>query len=312
MSPSSTRAVIDLGTNTFHLLIARQINSGQLEEIYRERIFVKLASEGIETIGPAPFERGINALIHFKKILDEYKCSCISAIGTAALRRAANGQQFIRAAREKAGLDVTLIDGDEEARLITLGVQAALPDIKEPLLIMDIGGGSTEYIIVEEDEVRWRQSFPIGLSTLYQRFHHSDPISTREKKLLETYLIETTRPLKTALQHFPAHHLAGAAGTFDVLTDMLADREIPASATSKELNIAGFPSVRDSIVSASAEKRAMIPGLPAQRVDMVVVALLLLDFTLRLADIRRVTVSQYALKEGVLLEQFRAGAPFVD
>lgn len=150
---SRRRAVIDLGTNTFHLLIADLHADGRIEEVYRERRFVKLASEGIATIGEAPFARGLEALNHYRKILDEYNCANLKAIGTAALRTASNGPEFVRTARETVSIDIQLIPGDEEAQLITKGVLAALPPLNERILIMDIGGGSTEFIIADREAV---------------------------------------------------------------------------------------------------------------------------------------------------------------
>jgi exopolyphosphatase/guanosine-5'-triphosphate,3'-diphosphate pyrophosphatase len=296
-----TKAVIDLGTNTFHLLIAEVTPAGGVKEIYRERIFVKLASEGIQLIGAAPLARGINALIHFRKVLDEYNCHHLSAIGTAALRTAANGAFFIRQAKEATNIDIELISGDKEARLITRGVLSALPPLEEKVLIMDIGGGSTEYIIADGERVYWRQSFPIGVSVLHNGFHTSDPISANEKGQLRDHLAETTKPLQEALQRFPTQHLAGAAGTFDVLADLLRDHSAPNHPTSHRLNMAGFPEFHDQVVASTLNERLALPGVPAQRVDMIVVAMILLDFTLKLAKIERVTVSDWAMKEGVLI-----------
>lgn len=306
--PTSTSAVIDLGTNTFHLLIAEVGSGSAIKEIYRERIFVKLASDGIETIGPAPFERGLNALIHFRKILNDYKCTNLYAIGTAALRRAKNGTDFIAAALAQAQIDVELISGDEEARLITRGVLAAMPTSTERCLIMDIGGGSTEYIITEGDRVCWRQSFPLGISLLHKQFHRTDLISDSQRKDLREHLSVSTKPLREALMEFPTHHLAGAAGTFDVLATMLRDESAPHHPTSHQLSLTGFPSILDEVVSSSAAERALIPDLPLQRVDMIVVAMLLIDFTLNLAGIKQVTVSDWAMKEGVLLDRYSLGA----
>lgn len=301
MTSPPLRAVIDLGTNTFHLLIAKVLSDDTIQEVYRERCFVKLASEGIQSIGEAPFERGIKALRQFREILNEYKCTEVLAIGTEALRRAKNGKDFITAAQREAEIVIRLITGDEEAALITRGVLAALPVIQERLLIMDIGGGSTEYIIVEGQQVLWRQSFPLGVSVLYDGFHHSEPITPAEQNALRQHLEETTRPLAAALRRFPTHHLTGAAGTFDVLIDLLRDEDADAYPTSQPLNFERFPDFLHQVLKAGPEERLLIPGLPAQRVDMIVVAMLLLDFTIKLADIDRVTVSQYAMKEGILL-----------
>lgn len=300
--PAPLSAVIDLGTNTFHLLIARITSTKKIVEVYRERIFVKLASDGIDAIGPAPFSRGISAIKNFKKILDEYKCTKIQALGTAALRRASNGQDFIDTVYTVSDIRVTLISGDEEARLITNGVLAAVPPSGESMLIMDIGGGSTEYIITLNEEVRWRQSFPIGISVLKDAFHRSDPISEVERAALNDHLTAVTMPLRTALSAYPTRHLTGAAGTFDLLADLLRDPEAPVHPTSHQLALHRFPALLRRISSSTAAARQQYSEIPSERVDMIVVAMLLLAFTIDLAAIERVTVSNYALKEGALLD----------
>ncbi len=301
-SSNTLRAVIDLGTNTFHLLIARISPAKGIEEVYRERIFVKLASDGISTIGPRPFERGMMAIIHFRKILDEYKCQHVSAIGTAALRRATNGQDFIKAVFEQSGLTISLISGDEEARLITNGVLAAIPNVRERMLIMDIGGGSTEFIIVDKQQVLWRQSFPIGISVLKENFHHNDPIGDAEKHRLYDHLRLITAPLTRALAEFPTHHLAGAAGTFELLANLLIDNTVPQHPTYTQIALDDLPQLAKQLINTTVAERERLPYIPQNRVDMVVVAMLLITFTLELASISRITVSKYALKEGVLLD----------
>ncbi|MEL7159358.1 MAG: exopolyphosphatase [Bacteroidota bacterium] len=295
------RAVIDLGTNTFHLLIADLHSDGRIEEVYRERRFVKLASEGIATIGAAPFTRGIESLNHYKKILKEYKCIDLKAIGTAALRTATNGPDFVRAARQTAGIDVQLIPGDEEARLITRGVIAALPPLTERVLIMDIGGGSTEFIIADRQTVFWRQSFPIGVSVLHNNFHAGDPIEPGAVTRLEAFLQETTAPLALALADHPTHHLIGAAGTFDVLAEVLRAPDAAAHPTSHRLTLRGLDELTDQIIGATLAERLAMPGVPEQRADMIVVAMILIRFVNRLARIERITVSDWAMKEGILL-----------
>lgn len=301
MSIPNRRAVIDLGTNTFHLLIAEVSPQKGIQEIYRERIFVKLAAEGIATIGDAPFARGIKALCHFHNCLDEYAVSDVQAIGTAALRTASNGASFIRTASEKAEIDIQLINGDQEADYITKGVLLAVPAVTERILIMDIGGGSTEFIIAERDGVCWRESFPLGVSVLFNGFHFSDPISPAEINSLDAHLQLSLAPLKTALGEYPARHLVGAAGTFDVLAERLRDPAAPVHPTSHRLDLMGFPTLYDRVVGASLAERIALPDVPEERADMIVVALVLLRFVFRLAGIERVSVSDYAMKEGILV-----------
>ncbi len=297
----SLRAVIDLGTNTFHLLIAAVLPDGRIDEVYRERIFVKLASEGIETIGPAPFERGIAALRHFRKVLVEYRAEEVTAIGTAALRTASNGEVFVRTAELETGFIVELIQGDREAELITRGVLAALPPLDERILIMDIGGGSTEYILASERGVHWRQSFPIGVAVLHRRFHQTDPISEEEIRHLDDHLDHMLAPLRGILREYPTNHLVGAAGTFDVMAEILRDAGAPHHPTSHRLTLGELDDLHFRIIASTLDERLAMSGIPHERADLIVVAMLLIRYTMQVADIDRITVSDYAMKEGILL-----------
>ncbi len=155
-------AVIDLGTNTFHLLIAEKQKNHRFKELHRQRFFVKLAEEGIETIGAEPVKRGMQALKVFREIIDELKIKKIKAIGTAALRTASNGQQFLGAVKESFSLKVELIDGGREAELIYKGVVQAVPFQDQNYLLMDIGGGSVEFIIANQKRSYGRKVFQSG------------------------------------------------------------------------------------------------------------------------------------------------------
>ncbi|PPK84072.1 exopolyphosphatase/guanosine-5'-triphosphate,3'-diphosphate pyrophosphatase [Neolewinella xylanilytica] len=301
MSNETLRAVIDLGTNTFHLLIAAVEAGDRVREVYRERIFVKLASDGIETIGPEPFARGIEALHHFAAVISQHRVERVTAIGTAALRTATNGPVFVRTAEQQTGIVIRLIQGDLEAELITRGVLAALPPLQDRVMIMDIGGGSTEFIIASEAGVHWRQSFPIGVAVLQRRFHRTDPISEAEIRELDEYLTRTLVPLRDVLSEYPTHHLVGAAGTFDVLADVLRDVDESPHPTSHRLALGGLEALHFRIVASTIDERLAIEGVPAERADLIVVAMLLIRFVMQLAATERITVSDYAMKEGILL-----------
>lgn len=299
------RAVIDLGTNTFHLLIA-EVNDGRIEERYRERIYVKLASEGIETIGAEPFERGLAALRHFKKVLDTYGVEEVTAIGTAALRTASNGPNFVRRAGLETGIAVRLIPGDTEAEYITRGVLAALPPLDDTILIMDIGGGSTEYILASAVGVYWRQSFPLGVAVLQRAFHQSDPITASEIATLDAFLDEELRPLAEALKQYPSTHLVGAAGTFDAMATVLGT-DAPAAGHAHRLSLYGLGELHNTLIASSLSERLAMEALPDERADLIVVAMLLIRYTMRLAGTEKITVSDYAMKEGILLSTNGSG-----
>lgn len=292
--------VIDLGTNTFHLLIIEVNDSGNATELFRKRIFVKLAEEGIEKIGKQAYLRGLKALAHFKEILLQFQVQKLNAFGTAALRTASNGNEFVNDAKSQSGISIQLIPGEEEARLIHLGVTQAVEFGNEKGLIMDIGGGSVEFIIADKNEVFWAQSFPIGVAVLYNNFHQSEPINSDELSRLHTYLEEILSPLLEVLQHYHISYLIGASGTFDVLENILPNTkktELSAMIESEK-----FYPIFQKILGMNMEERRADKDIPDTRADMIVVALILIEFIIKKISSTHIIVSAYAMKEGILWE----------
>jgi exopolyphosphatase/guanosine-5'-triphosphate,3'-diphosphate pyrophosphatase len=293
-------AVIDLGTNTFHLLIVNPSMDGSFTELYRERKYIKLGENGVEKIGEAPYARGVKALLEFSQILEKYAVDDIRVFGTAALRTASNGVQFVSEIKEKTNLDITLISGDEEARLIYLGVRQAISFGSDIGMIMDIGGGSVEFIIADAEKIYWAQSFPVGVSVLKNTFHENEPISPAEIDNVRKHLSQTLEPLKEVLKDYPVNNLIGASGTFDVLEMILVKEKI--SDFHSEISAADFEPLYQNFLKTTLEERLQMPDLPRDRADMIIVALILIDYIVDLAKIEKITISAYAMKEGMLSE----------
>ena len=182
-------AVMDLGTNTFHLMIADKAASG-FKVVLHEEEAVKLGEGGINkgSILPAPFERGVKTMQRFAAVIKENQVQQVRAIATSALRSAANGKDFITEVKEKTGIGIEMITGDQEAGVIYRGVKASGCLSSQNSLIADIGGGSVEFIICNDDEVLWKQSFEIGAARLMDRFHDADPIPQASITALNNYL----------------------------------------------------------------------------------------------------------------------------
>ena len=297
---SSRLAVIDLGTNTFHIIIAETGANGQFEKLFKHRIFVKLAEDGIGTIGPNAYQRALEATDFMQSKLEEYQVNKVRAFGTAALRTASNGQQFIKDVEQRNGIKIQLISGAEEARLIHIGVKKAIPSLREKALIMDIGGGSVEFILIEEDEVLWAKSFPIGVAVLFKHFHHNDPISDPEIEQILSFLNQELEELKAILQQHHVKTLVGASGTFDVLENILSERE--SNLLFSVISVSQYPTFYHKLLKTTKAERYAMEGIPDTRADMIVVAIILIDFILQLAPIQTITISAYALKEGMLHE----------
>lgn len=291
--------VIDLGTNTFHLLIGRLSAEG-LIEVYRERIFVQLAEDGIQTIGTKAFERAVAALTHFKEVLDKYHIQKVKAFGTAALRTASNASELAQTIRDNTGLDIHIISGKEEARLIYEGVRQAVPFGENMDMIMDIGGGSVEFIIANQQGVQWAKSFPIGVAVLFNTFHQTDPIQVTEVGAIKNFLHQQLAPLIAVLPQFQLHRLIGASGTFDVLEKVLnINRQ---SIIHSSVDTDGFLPFYDTIIQSTLQERLDMDNIPSSRAQLIVVAIVLIAVILELTKIEQIDISAYAMKEGILSE----------
>jgi exopolyphosphatase/guanosine-5'-triphosphate,3'-diphosphate pyrophosphatase len=207
-------AVIDLGTNTFNLLIAELLPTGKHNIVYTTQVPSKIGEKSINDnkIIPAAFERGIQCLRDMKEFTDEYKVDKIFAFGTSALRGAANGSEFVERAKKETGIEITIIDGNREAELIYKGVQLSYPFDDSLKLVMDVGGGSNEFIIGNKDKVFWRHSFNLGVARLMYKFAPSNPMKVGEIKAIEDYLETEMKNLWDALEQFPTNDMIGCSG----------------------------------------------------------------------------------------------------
>lgn len=293
-------AVIDLGTNTFHLLIVAR-KGKSFEIIARERRYVKLAEDGINLIGPDPFHRGLSTLVEFKKILDRHKVTKLKACGTAGLRTAKNGGAFIEQARELTGIQIDLIDGMQEAQFIYSGVRQTGALKLQKDLIMDIGGGSVEFIICDQAQTYFIESFPIGVAVLYKEFHNQEPIGKDAINKIDNFLKDQLSSLFQFIEEnkISIENLIGASGTFDVISSFSHGAAIH-DQNYHSVSIEKFEELYAGIICQTLQERAQNPTIPSSRTDMIVVALILINFILRRINSTEIIVSDYAMKEGIL------------
>ena len=302
-----TVAVIDLGTNTFHILIVEVEASGTYHIVERLRLPVMIGKGGINQglITEEGQQRALAALRQFADIIEQRKIKHVRATATSAFRNARNGAALVQRIQEETGIVVDIIDGNQEAELIFRGVQEALSLDKESVLIMDIGGGSVEFILSSDQQIRWKQSFEIGAQRLLDRFDIQDPISAENRDELTTYFQETLADLLKASEEWQPTTLVGASGTFETLCDIHAHQhhltvaddacELPMSADS-------FSDILQELMLKNRAERLAMSGMVEMRVDMIVVAAWLIQFVLEKLGIKKLRVSAYALKEGVLQE----------
>jgi exopolyphosphatase/guanosine-5'-triphosphate,3'-diphosphate pyrophosphatase len=300
-------AVMDLGTNTFHLLIA-EANPDDPKELLHLYEPVRLGQGGINKgiIQPDAFERGVKTMQKFHQHIAQFEVGAVKAIATSALRNAANGRDFIEQVKQQTGIKIELIDGDKEAEYIYNGVKASGCLSDENSLIIDIGGGSVEFIICDSEHIKWKQSFEIGAARLMERFQTSDPISAEAIEELQNYLYHILTPLFTAANGIEIHKLIGSSGAFETFIEVMElekGHEFNLkSIKCEDFNTSEFEELTARLISSTHQERAAMKGIIPLRVDMIVVASLITRYVMDKLQIYRVAMSMYSLKEGVLAE----------
>ena len=306
-------ALIDMGTNTFHLLIVElPAVSNELPVptvLLRTKVGVKLGEGGISQgeITPEAFARALHTLDAFQEEIELHLVNEVRATATSAVRVARNGAELVQAIFEQTGIRVEIIPGDREAELITKGIRQAVLLGLVPHLLMDIGGGSVEFILASENEIFWKQSFEIGAQRLLDKFFTQDPLPATTVQAQQAWLSEVLAPLTAAVRQHQPVSLVGASGTFDTLCDLQVARAgqlelIGKAAPATIIPLESFRQSYEQLLTLDHTSRLALPGMTPLRADMIVVACVLIDFVLATYGFTIIQASAYALKEGLLAE----------
>jgi exopolyphosphatase / guanosine-5'-triphosphate,3'-diphosphate pyrophosphatase len=301
------KAVIDIGTNSFHLIIAEVLPEGKVNTIHRERKVMRLGTEGKKVLGsisPEETKRAVKILNEYKKLGEFYKAE-VKAVATSAVREASNKDDFLEKVKRETGIGIKVIDGSQEAEYIFTGVRNALPLNDKRILCIDIGGGSTEIIIGRNGKSDYIQSFKLGavrLSKMFFREYIITPSGLDEcsdyirKVLKESRLSEFVKGYDAAV---------GASGTILTIASVIAENKygkIP-----EDIN--GFTFTSEELKEAAAlilskttlEERSSVEGIDKSRAEIIPSGILILENIFSLLNIEKMIISGYALREGFLL-----------
>ncbi len=301
------RAAIDLGTNSFHLVVARVEPDGHFDVLDREKEVVRLGSGAgvMRMLTPEAIERGIAALGRFRRIADGYGAT-IDAVATSALREALNREDFLRRARDEVGIDVDIVSGVEEARLIHLGVIQFVPLLEERILVIDIGGGSTELVVGEGTDLLIARSLKLGSIRLTDRFFPEGEIRAHSVRDCRTYVRSFLAPAVADLRSLQPFTAVGSSGTILNLARIAAgeDRDVAGVSNGDAFSAEDLHRAVATILDRKrADDRADIVGLDEQRRDIIVAGAILLNEIVDLLAIGRIVVSEAALREGILIDR---------
>jgi exopolyphosphatase/guanosine-5'-triphosphate,3'-diphosphate pyrophosphatase len=299
-------AILDFGTNTFNLLIAEK-KEGGFDILYSGKQGVKLGRGGIqdEIITPEAMDRGFNAIEQHLEIIRKFSAEAnIQAYATAAIRSARNGEDFVSQVNQRYGLSVQVIDGKREAELIYKGVSQAVPIPAQNIMILDIGGGSNEFIICNNEKVHWKHSFDLGMARILERFTLSDPIAHEEIRILEDHFDKHMKLLFEHTIKYGPEILLGASGTFDTFRSLIAHKKgwVETGLTGMEIQMEDYEELHHALLRSTLEERKRMPGMELVRVEMIVAATIFVNFVIQSCGIKKMYQSGYALKEGVMAE----------
>ena len=296
-------AVIDCGTNTFNLLVV-EVTRDSWNVIFHNKVAVKLGEGGFEekVIHPHRFARGLDALYVHKAAIDNLECDHVFAFATSALREASNGLHFISNAKDLFSIEIELISGDREAELICEGVRKSMDLGNESVCIMDIGGGSTEFIIANSEEIFWKKSYLLGVSRLTDRIQPSDRIESSQLRELEGILHEELADLKEALKLYGTERLVGSSGSFDTLRSLHYRDTIGGALTDlhADIPLEAFQTIHRWLLQSTLADRLKHPAIPSIRAQYMPLAAHLVYFVLGFHPFSQLTHSAYSLKEGAI------------
>ena len=292
------KAVIDLGTNTFNLLIAN-VNKGKIYPIYKDKEAVGLGLGGIneQRISEQAIARAILCLSGFKKICDNFGVELIHTYGTSAIRDAKNQSGFLKQVLDSTGIIITVISGREEAHLIYQGIHYSHKFSKDSI-IMDIGGGSTEFIIANASGVKDLVSLNIGISRIFQFFTFNDPMTDSDIEVVENYLEQNSEGF---FNNKRCDLLIGASGSFETFYELIYKKPFSKLYKTHSLDFTLMLELLDTIIYSTRAERDINPFIIPMRKKMAPLAAIKTRWVIRKMKVKEIIVSPCSLKEGGLL-----------
>ncbi len=304
-------AAVDVGSNSIHMVIAEVEADGRFRVLDRAKDMVRLGgrahSEG--ALSDTVIDAGVQTLANLSTLAERHGVTRVQAVATSAVREAANGGDFIRRVKEEVGWRVKVIQGLEEARLIYLGVRHAMDLASEsPNLIVDIGGGSVELILVETGEAAWLDSLKLGVARLTDRFLKKDPPRDKDLESLSAAIHDELAAFRKQIKkssHKSVARVIGTSGTMLNLIAMAAQRAGD-GANGKQHHLAvtadDLRRVRKKLIRANRSERLAIGGLDSKRVDLIAAGACVADAIVTAAGADTIVACTWALREGVLLD----------
>ena len=306
-------AAIDLGTNSFHMIIVEESKEKGLVEIDRVKDMICIGRGSISTkmLDEEAMQSGIAALKNFLVLASQHGVAPenVIAFATSAIREAKNRGDFLRMIREETGLKVKVISGKEEAEFIYYGVRNSVKIGKAADLLFDIGGGSVEFVLADSKGVQLLESRKIGVARMRERFVTTEPIDRNEIKMLEQFFAAEMVSAVEKASELKVTRAIASSGTAQNIARMIRSmngRESDVSLNNSAFTRKEFQALYKVVLPLGAAERKKVTGLDEKRVDFIVPGLILVDMIFRLFNLEEIVISDSALREGMVLHYLKS------
>jgi len=298
-------AAIDLGTNSFHAVLVDIYPDGSFRTIDKLKEMVILAEKGMDNhLSEEAIERGLDALKRIKFLCDSQEVEEILAFATSAIREAKNGGDFIQRMIDEVGIKARAIPGKMEAELIGLAIRHSIALDEEMVLMVDIGGGSVEFIIGNNQKFLYRKSLKLGVARMAAKFVETDPIIKKDIKALRQHYKKELKEIKEILEEHQVRTMIGSSGTMENIGAMVASRNsLTATMTLNELvfHASDFKALYKDFIILNREERSEIEELDEKRIDIINPGMVLVKYLVKKFNIEQIKISEAALRDGMIL-----------
>jgi exopolyphosphatase/guanosine-5'-triphosphate,3'-diphosphate pyrophosphatase len=307
-------AAIDIGTNSIHMIVCRLRPDRSFEVVDREKDMIRLGTSALEgrALPEASIAAALQTLSRFRRLADSHGVVEIIAAATSAVREATNGGDFVAAVQREIGIRVRVISGTEEARLIHLAAVYAVDAGRKPVVVLDIGGGSTEITLGTASRIQASRSFKLGALRLTERFVRSDPLTGRDEKRLERHIRRETASFLRQIKRRGFDRVVGTSGTILSL-GTLASRAPRRADDVRNVRVAtkDISRLRKRLTALTLDARLKVPGLEPRRADLAVAGAVLLDTLLEQLGADELTLCDFALREGLVLDYLQRNSAHI-
>lgn len=299
-------AGIDIGTLTCRLLIADLVPGQPLQEVRSDRRILRLG-EGVDQtkrLSPAAMDRVIHCLQEWRKVINSYHVEAIVVVATSAVRDAANRDEFLERVKREAGFDVEVVSGEEEARRTLLGLRSGLPAGVTDILALDIGGGSTEFILDRPGQKPITQSIDIGVVRLCERVLHHDPPTDEEVRQAREWVTRETEAAIARMGDYRQATFVGTAGTITSLAAMAQKLRVyePVRIHNYRLKLETIRELEETLLRRTKAERVGLPGLEKNREEVIAAGAIIIRTIMQTLGLTDCLVSDLGLREGVLMD----------